>query len=61
MKAKPISKAGLAIAAAATLILLAQTVSAQDFTQVATSVVKGPIPRSTFEPPAGYKKVEWTR
>jgi hypothetical protein len=28
------------------------------FTQVATSVEKGPIPPSTFEPPAGYRKVE---
>jgi hypothetical protein len=28
------------------------------FTQTATSVEKGPIPPSTFEPPAGYRKVE---
>jgi hypothetical protein len=28
------------------------------FTQVTTSVEKGPIPKSTFEPPAGYRKVE---
>jgi hypothetical protein len=27
------------------------------FTQVATSVEKGPISASTFEPPAGYQKV----
>jgi hypothetical protein len=27
------------------------------FTRVATSVEKGPIPASTFEPPAGYQKV----
>jgi hypothetical protein len=27
------------------------------FTEIATSVEKGPIPPSTFEPPAGYTKV----
>jgi len=27
------------------------------FTQTATSVEKAPIPPSTFEPPAGYRKV----
>jgi hypothetical protein len=27
------------------------------FSQVATSVEKGPIPPSTFEPPAGYRKI----
>jgi hypothetical protein len=31
------------------------------FTEIATSVEKGPIPPSTFEPPAGYTKVALAR
>jgi len=31
------------------------------FTRVATLVEKGPIPASTFEPPAGYQKVARAR
>jgi hypothetical protein len=31
------------------------------FTQVATSVEKGPIPASTFEPPVGYQKLARAR
>jgi hypothetical protein len=32
-----------------------------EFTEIATSVEKGPIPASTFEPPAGYTKVALAR